>query len=122
MATFTEVAEKFNITPAQVVTLRSAMGSTWSAVYYDLVDSFEGGEAEMYKLYGNNEAALVAENTLDADRVTTFCPSLDLDWVYHLEDGSRRKDVIKLGEATWKAVSAPGSAHIKSLMRTQRVS
>jgi hypothetical protein len=118
MTTFTEVAEKFNVTLAQVVTLRSAMGGTWGAVYYDLVDSFEGGEAEMYELYGNKEPALVAENTLDADRVTTFCPELDLDWVYELEDGSRRKDVIALGEATWAARSAPGSAQVKTLKRT----
>ena len=103
MATFTEVAEKFNITPEQVSTLRTAMSRTWSNCYYDLVDSFEGGEREMYELYGNKESALVAENTLDADRVTTFCPDMELDWVYELEDGSRRKDVIALGEATWAA-------------------
>jgi len=103
MTTIQEVAEKFNITPEQVSTLKSAMSRTWSNVYYDLVDSFEGGASEMYELYGNKEAALVAENTLDADRVTTFCPELDLDWVYELEDGSRRTDVIALGEATWTA-------------------
>jgi hypothetical protein len=103
MATFTEVAEKFNITSEQVNTLREAMSRTWSEVYYDLVDSFEGGEREMYKLYGNKEAAMVAENTLDADRVTSFCRDMDLDWVYKLEDGSRRNDVIALGEATWEA-------------------
>ena len=103
MTTITEVAEKFNITPEQVKELKSAMSRTWSEVYYDLVDSFEGGEREMYELYGNKESALVAENTLDADRVTTFCPDMELDWVYELEDGSRRKDVIALGEATWAA-------------------
>ena len=103
MATFTEVAEKFNITPEQVSTLRTAMSRTWSNCYYDLVDSFEGGEREMYELYGNKESALVAENTLDADRVTTFCPDMELDCVYELEDGSRRKDVIALGMATWDA-------------------
>ena len=106
MATFTEVAEKFNVTPEQVSTLRTAMSRTWEAVYYDLVDSFEGGEAEMYKLYGNKEAALVAENTLDADRVTTFCPELNLGWVYQQEDGERRSDVIALGEATWEATQS----------------
>ena len=103
MATFTEVAEKFNITPDQGSTLRTAMSRTWSNCYYDLVDSFEGGEREMYELYGNKESALVAENTLDADRVTSFCPDMELDWVYELEDGSRRNDVIALGEATWAA-------------------
>ena len=103
MATFTEVAEKFNITPEQVATLRTAMSRTWNNCYYDLVDSFEGGEREMYELYGNKESALVAENTLDADRVTSFCPDMELDWVYKLEDGSRRDNVIALGEATWDA-------------------
>jgi hypothetical protein len=103
MATQQEVATKFNVTLEQVKELKSAMSDTWSAVYYDLVDSFEGGAREMYKLYGNKEASLVAENTLDADRVTSFCPDMDLDWVYKLEDGSRRNDVIALGEATWNA-------------------
>jgi len=103
MATFTEVAEKFNVTPEQVSTLRSAMSRTWSAVYYDLVDCFEGGEYELFEVYNNNESAMIAENTLDADRVTTFCPELDLKWVYRLEDGSWRTDTIALGEATWAA-------------------
>jgi hypothetical protein len=103
MATIAEVAAQFNITPEQVSTLRSAMARTWSNCYYDLVDSFEGGETEMYELYGNNEAALVAENTLDADRVTTFCPELELKWVYRLEDGSRRENCIALGEAVWRS-------------------
>jgi len=103
MSTEQEVADQFGVTLSQVKDLKSAMSRTWSAVYYDLVDSFEGGETEMYKLYENNEAAMVAENTLDADRVTTFCPEWDLEWVYQLEDGSRRNDVIKLGEETWRS-------------------
>ena len=103
MATITEVAEKFNITPEQVITLREAMSRTWSQVCYDYLDCFEGGESEAYALFDNDEAALIAEATLDADRVTTFCPDHDLDWVYRLEDGSWRKDVIKLGEASWRA-------------------
>jgi hypothetical protein len=107
MATFQEVAEKFNVTPEQVKQLRHAMSRTWSAVYYDIVDSFEGGETEMYELYENDrttaEAAMVAENTLDADRVTTFCPDEDLSWVYRLEDGSWRPNLMALGEETWEA-------------------
>jgi hypothetical protein len=107
MATYQEVAEKFNVTTEQVKQLRWAMSHTWSAVYYDLVDCFEGGETELYELYENNrttaEAAMVAENTLDADRVTTFCPDEDLEWVYRLEDGSCRSNIIALGEETWEA-------------------
>jgi len=103
MATLQEVAEKFNVTQEQVSTLRSAMSRTWSQVCYDYMDCFEGGESEAYAAFGGDEAALIAEATLDADRVTTFCPDLDLKWVYNLEDGSWRKDVIKLGEASWRA-------------------
>ncbi len=103
MATIAEVAEKFNVTPEQVSTLRSAMSRTWSQVCYDYMDCFEGGEAEAYELFDNDEAALVAEATLDADRVTTFCPDEDLKWVYRLEDGTWRNDVIALGKASWTA-------------------
>ena len=103
MATFTEVAEKFNITSEQVSTLREAMSRTWSQVQYDYIDCFEGGEREAYAAFDNDEGALITEATLDADRVTTFCPDEDLKWVYQLEDGTWRKDVIALGKATWNA-------------------
>jgi hypothetical protein len=103
MATITEVAEKFNVTPDQVSTLRSAMSRTWSQVCYDYMDCFEGGEAEAYELFDNDEAALIAEATLDADRVTTFCPEMELGFVYRLEDGSWRMNTIELGKASWNA-------------------
>jgi len=103
MATINEVAEKFDITPEQVGTLREAMSRTWSQVCYDYFDCFEGGEREAYSAFDNDEAALITEATLDADRVTTFCPDEDLKWVYRLEDGTWRKDVIALGKATWNA-------------------
>ena len=103
MATITEVAEKFNITPVQVTTLRSVMARTWSQVRYDYIDCFEGGEREAYAAFGNDEAAMITEATLDADRITTFCPDEDLKWVYRLDDGSWREGVIKLGRAAWKA-------------------
>ena len=101
MATIEEVAKKFNVTPEQVSTLRSAMSRTWSQVCYDFMDCFEGGEAEAYELFDNDEAALVAEATLDADRVPTFCSDVDLNWVYRNEDGSWRSDCIELGKAVW---------------------
>ena len=106
MATYTEVAEKFNITSDQVITLRAAMSRTWGHVCYDYFDCFEGGEREAYSAFRNDEAALITEATLDADRVTTFCPDEDLKWVYRLEDGSWRKDVIALGKAAWKATKS----------------
>ena len=102
MATYEEVAKKFNITTAQVEQLRGAMSVTWSEIYYDVAECFEGGEDELYSVY-ENEAEMVAENTLDADRITTFCPAEDLKWVYRLEDGSWRNDIMKLGEETWNA-------------------
>ena len=103
MATITEVAEKFNITQEQVKQLKEGMSRTWSQVQYDYIDCFEGGEREAYAAFDNDEAALITEATLDADRVTTFCPDEDLKWVYRLEDGTWRNDVISLGKATWNA-------------------
>ena len=103
MSTEQEVADQFGVTQEQVRELKSAMSKTWSQVCYDYIDCFEGGEREAYAAFDNDEAALITEATLDADRVTTFCPELDLKWVYRLEDGSWRNDVIKLGEATWRS-------------------
>ena len=103
MATQEEVAQKFNITVDQVKTLRSAMSRTWSQVCYDYMDCFDGGESGAYAAFDNDEAAMVAEATLDADRVTTFCPEMELGFVYRLEDGSWRKNCIEMGHAAWNA-------------------
>ena len=103
MPTMEEVAKKFDITLEQVSQLRNVMSRTWGAIYGDWMDCFEGGESEAYELFENNEAAMVAEATLDADRVTTFCPEEDLGWVYRLEDGSWRTGCMKMGEAVWEA-------------------
>jgi hypothetical protein len=97
-----EVADKYNITQEQAVLLRSAMHRTWGQIYYDLVQLFEGGETELYDSY-KDEAAMIAENTLDADRVTSFCPGWDLKFVYRNSDGSWRHDVIEMGEAILRA-------------------
>jgi predicted dithiol-disulfide oxidoreductase (DUF899 family) len=103
MATIAEVAEIFGITENQVNDLRLAMSRTWGQVRYDYIECFEGGETEMYALFDNNEASLIAEATIDADRVTTFCPEMDLGFVYQLEDGSYRMNCIKMAEACWDA-------------------
>ena len=103
MATQEEVAQKFNITIDQVKTLRSAMSRTWSQVCYDYMDCFEGGESEAYAAFDNDESAMVAEATLDADRVTTFCPEMELGFVYRLEAGSWRPNCIAMGQAAWNA-------------------
>ena len=97
-----EVADKHSITIEQASTLRSAMSRTWEEMYYDLVDCFEGGERELNSVY-DDEAAMVAENTLDADRVTSFCPDRDLGFVYSNGDGKRRRNVIEMGEDIWRA-------------------
>lgn len=102
MLTQREVAEKFNITENQVITLRSAMSRTWGQVCYDYIDCFEGGEAEALRSYGS-EAAMIAEATIDADRITTFCPELDLKWVYCLDDGAWRPNCIEMAQAAWEA-------------------
>ena len=103
MATVQEVAKTFSITEQQVSDLRSAMSRTWSQCCYDYIDCFPGGEREALRAFGGNETAMIAECTLDADRVTTFCPDLELDFVYKLEDGSWRPNCIEMGEACWDA-------------------
>ena len=103
MATLQEVAQKFNVSPEQVESLRSAMSRTWSQVCYDYMDCFEGGEQEAYAAFGGDESALVAEATIDADRITTFCPDMDLGWVYKLDDGSWRSDCMEMAQAAYTA-------------------
>ena len=50
-----------------------------------------------------DEAEMIAENTLDADRVVTFNQDLDLRWVYQNDDGSTRRNVIEMGEDILRA-------------------
>ncbi len=103
MATITEVAEIFGITENQVNDLRLAMSRTWSQCCYDYIDCFEGGECEALQAFDGNETAMIAACTIDADRVTTFCPEMELSFVYKLEDGSYRMNCIKMAEACWDA-------------------
>ena len=99
------VADKHSLTLEQVQDLRRAMNVTWSQIYGDLMDCFEGGEDEAYSLY-DDEAAMIAENTIDADRVTTFCPDMDLKWVYRNDDGSHRLNCIEMAEDILRAACA----------------
>ena len=78
------------------------MSQTWGQVCYDYVDCFEGGEEEMLAAFPS-EAAMIAEATIDADRITTFCPGEDLKWVYYLDEGSWRLNSIALAEEVWRA-------------------
>lgn len=97
-----DIVVKHGITLDQIRLLRSAMHRTWGQIVYDVVECFEGGEREMESCY-DDEAAMIAENTLDADRVTDFCPDVDLKFVYKLADGSRRNNVIEMGEDILRA-------------------
>jgi hypothetical protein len=103
MATEQEVADEYDVSLEQVKLLKTAMSRTWGQVCYDYTDCFEGGEAEMLAAFDNNEAAMIAEATIDADRVITFCPEWDLKWVYNLDDGSWRSNCMKMAEAVWTA-------------------
>jgi hypothetical protein len=97
-----DIVVKHGITLDQIRELRSAMQFTWSSIAYDIAECFEGGEEELYEAY-NDEAAMIAENTLDADRVVTFNTDLDLKWVYRNEDGTHRLNVIEMGEEILRA-------------------
>jgi len=96
------IADSYDVTLEQVCDLRRAMEATWGQIASDWYDCFEGGWEEADETY-KDEAEMIAEATLDADRVTTFCPSMDLAWVYHNPDGSWRKNVIELGESILRA-------------------
>ncbi len=104
MATFKQVADKFGVEEAQVEELKWAMQDTWGTIGYDYLEAF-GSEREAIKAHGS-EAAMVAEATLDADRITTFNPNQDLSWVYRTANGERRTNCLELGEAAWTARSA----------------
>lgn len=99
MATYAEVAEKHGITLDQAYLLRTAMSATWDQIVWDWIDCFESEDAAL-EAYGS-EAAMVAEATIDADRIRQFNPDVDLDWVYNMPDGTRRRGVIKMAEEIW---------------------
>ena len=101
MATYEEVANKFGITVDQARVLKGAMETTWGQVAYDWFDCFES-EDEAYNTYGS-EKAMVAEATIDADRINTHNPFVDLSWVTKMPDGSRRGNAIDMAEAIWDA-------------------
>ena len=96
-----DIVVKHGITVDQMGLLYDAMSRTWSQIYYDIAQCFED-EAELQSCY-DDEAAMIAENTLDADRVTTFCGDMDLGFVYRNLDRSRRGNVIEMGEDIWRA-------------------
>ena len=102
MATYEEVANKFGITVAQAHLLKTAMAVTWDTIGWDWMSCFEGGEDEAYEVYGS-ESAMVAEATIDASRINSHNPGLELAWVTNMPDGSRRKNTLDMAEAVWEA-------------------
>ena len=101
-----DIVVKHGITLDQIRELNAAMQSTWSSIAYDIAECFGGGDGggwgELYGTY-KDEAEMIAENTLDADRVVTFNSDLDLEWVYVNGDGSHRLNVIEMGEEILRA-------------------
>lgn len=102
MATYEEVAEEYKITHDQIHQLKRVMATTWDMIGWDFVSCFPGGEAEAYEVFGS-EAAMVAEATIDADRIKTHNPGEALDWVSKMPDGSWRQGTLDMAEAVWEA-------------------
>ena len=98
MATIQEVAEKFDVTPEQVKQLKSAMCEVWDMVGYDFVTAC-GGELEAAEIF-DSETEMIAEATIDADRIK-YTTRHDMSWVYKTEDGKSRKGVMGLARDTW---------------------
>lgn len=97
-----EVAAKFEITEEQVADLKRAMVITWDSVADDWGACFEGGWSEAYELY-ESETEMIAEATIDADRIVTFCSDMDLGWVYKMPDGSYRLNTMAMAKSAWES-------------------
>tara|TARA_Y100001938_G_C8029424_1_gene399814 strand:- start:167 stop:445 length:279 start_codon:yes stop_codon:yes gene_type:complete len=89
MPTLKEVAEKFDITEEQANQLKQGMSSTWDAI---------GEDAHDFREFFDSEAAMVAEFTLDADRLKTYTRG-GIDWGF-VDDHPK---AMSLGEAIWEA-------------------
>ena len=100
MAAYAEVAKRHGITLDQAHLLRTTMARTWDQIGWDWINCF-GSEREALAVYGS-EAAMIAEATIDADRIRQFNPDVDLDWVYSMPDGGHRSGVIKMAEGIWE--------------------
>jgi len=101
MATYEEVANQFGITPNQIRILQGAMDTTWNQISGDWIDCFLS-EAEAYEVYGS-WASMIAEATIDAGRIETYNPGVDLNWVRVMPDGAWRPNAMALAEAAWDA-------------------
>ena len=93
MTTLEQVAKKYNITLEQAMQLKSVICTTWDYIGYDYVECFPS-ELEAIRAHGS-EAAMVAEATVDADRLRSHG---DVDWFYNLEG-----DRLKIAEEIYTA-------------------
>ena len=92
-----EITSKYNITSEQVRELRTAMDITWGVIAGDYLACFEN-QSEVYDVF-NNEGEMVAEATIDADRIKAYGEA-DLDWFYNMKPDV---DMLKMGEEVWNA-------------------
>ena len=98
MATYEVIAKKHSVTPEQVKQLQSAMCDVWDMVGYDFVTAC-GGEVEAMEIF-DSETEMIAEATIDADRIN-YSTRHDMSWVYSTEDGKSRKGVMGLARDAW---------------------
>ena len=95
-----EVAAKFNVTVEQVSQLRRAMGVVWDGIASDWLACFES-ETEAYKAFDGDEGAMIAEATIDADRLVTE-GAMSADEVEALRVATEH-NLLKLGAAAWNS-------------------
>jgi len=95
METLEQISEAYGITVEQGHQLRNAMARAWDCIGGDWVECC-GGINEALDMYGS-ESAIIAEATIDADRIKEHNPDLDLSWLYSLKGVS----LISLGEDVW---------------------
>ena len=92
-----QVAKKNGMTLEQAKELKQAMCNTWDYIGYDFIECC-GGEDEAMKLFGSY-AAMIAEATVDADRLRSLS-GRDVEWFY-----SMKGDIMKIAEEVY---STPG--------------
>ena len=80
MTQLEQTAKKHNLTIEQATQLKSVIQQTWEYVGYDYVECC-GGEDEALNIF-ETYAAMVAEATVDADRLRMH---VNVDWFYNLD-------------------------------------
>jgi len=93
MATYQDIATRFNVTEEQVKQLKQGMATTWSYISYDCYEF-----VDMYE----SETEMIAEMTLDAGRLQEYSRigGMETDWSFLDTKGL---DVMALGVSTWDA-------------------